>query len=230
MSQSDQSSQSLLFIRATVLSAILLGIVASLTGASAGQDKNLGVKTAVVNPRKLVFEYKFAASSRESIKKMEEIAKATLTILSQYPLLETGDQDALAKLTVKEEAVTPALTKPEADQMQALKDKHKNLVKELQTLQGKPSADISEIDSKQMGSLIKRQRDTQIKGEGFNKAKSEEIQGKQDEFNAKVDKDIRDALNKFCKDKGYNLVFSNEVVLFADTDITDDVLKKLNSN
>ena len=37
-------------------------------------------------------------------------------------------------------------------------------------------------------------------------------------------KDIKDALAKVAKEKGYNLVLSGDLALYADNDITDAVL------
>ena len=231
MSQTNQGSQSLLFIRTTVLAAILLGIVASLTGASAGQDKNGGLKTAVVNPRKLVNDYKFAITTREKLTAMEQEAKDSLEVWGQFQLLESAEQDTLVKLIQKERSTNPAtaITKPEADQLAALKDKHKRLSAEFAALSSKSNADTTPADAKQFESLNKKRTDTQLRGKKLNETATETLQKEQDKANIQIDKDIRDVLNKFCKEKGYNLVFSNEVVLFADSDITEDVLKKLNS-
>ena len=55
-----------------------------------------------------------------------------------------------------------------------------------------------------------------------------EIQEKENAANLKIDEDVRKALEKVAKEKGANLVFSHQVVYYADIDITKDVVTQLN--
>lgn len=227
MSNSSNSAQGLFFIRATVLAAIVLGIVASLTAAGAGQDKT-GLRIAVVNPGRVLSEFKFAKQATDTLEKKDNEAKVALSTWQRYPLLTPGDQDTLAKLLQKDAATPADMSKQEKDQMQALKTKHDNLVKEYQELLGKPNGQTTPQDSDRLTALGKLKNDSELRIKNKTSDATAEITKAQDEYNLKIDKDVRDALNKVAKEKGMNLVFSSQVVLFADVDITDDVIKHLN--
>jgi Skp family chaperone for outer membrane proteins len=228
-SNPSNSSQALFFIRATVLAAIVLGIVASLASAQAGQDKN-GLRIAVVNPGKLLTEYKYAKASTEALEKIDGEAKQAISTWGRYPLLNVADQDALVKLVQKENTPGVELTKAEKDQEQALKTKHDNLVKEFNDLLGKPNGQTTAQDSARLDALNRLKIDTESRIKDKQTTATAEIGKRQDEYNQKIDKDVRDALNKVAKDKSMNLVFSSQVLLYADSDITDDVIKHLNAN
>ena len=230
MSQTNQG-QTLLFIRTTVLGAILLGIVASLTGASAGQKDNGGLKTAVVNPRKLVSEYKYAVAAREKLANMEQDAKNRLEIYGNFQFLDSSEQDTLVALVQKERSPNPAaaLSKTEMEQLASLRDKHKRVATLYTTLSSKSNADTTPADAKEFDDLNKRRTATQTRGKSLNDTATETLQKEQEKANVKIDQDIKDVFNKYCKDKGFTLVFSNEVVFYAENDISDEVLKKLNA-
>jgi outer membrane protein len=228
MSNTSNSAQGLFFIRATVLAAIVLGIVASTT-SWAGQDKS-GLRVAVVNPGRLLAEYKYAKASNDALEKLDGEAKVAIETWRRFPLLTAADQDALVKLVQKENTPGAEMTKPEKDQEQALKTKQEVLLKEYQDLQGKPNGQTTPQDSARMEAIGKLKTDTDNRIKAKMADASTEIGKRQEEFNQKIDKDVKEALSKVAKDKGMNLVFSSQVVYYADVDITDDVLKHLNAN
>lgn len=227
MSNTYNSAQGLFFIRATVFAAIVLGIVASISSRAA--DDKGGLRIAVVNPGKLIAEYKYAKSAQDQLEKADGEAKLAIQTWSKYWLLTGADQDALVKLLQKESADAANMTKAEKDQEQGFKTKFDNLFKEYNDLLGKPNGQTTEVDASRLAALNKAKNDTENRIKSKQQDATKEISGKQDEYNQKIDKDVRDALNKVAKEKGMNLVFSSQVVLFADTDITDDVLKHLNA-
>ena len=229
MINSSNSASGLFFIRATVLAAIVMGTIASLAAGGAGQDKN-GLRIAVVNPGRLLSEYKYAQTSTSTLEKRDGEAKLAIATWTRFPLLTVTDQDGLAKLLQKENTAGAEMSKGEKDQLQALKTKHDNLVKEYQELLGKPNGQTTPQDSDRLTALGKLKNDAEIRIKDKQAAATTEINKLQDEFNLKIDKDVREALNKVAKEKGMNLVFSSQVVLFADTDITDEVIKHLNAN
>lgn len=227
MVNSSNSAQGLFFIRAIVLSTIVLGIVASLTAARAADEKG-GLNIAMVNPGKLLSDYKYAKQSRETLEKLDGEAKTAINTWNRYPLLSTQDQDALVKLIIKEATPNTTLTKAETDQKTSLTTKHDSLFKEYNDLLAKPVGATTAQDSLRLEALNKYRSDTDIRIKDKQKTAGEDISKKEEEFNVKIDKDVRDALNKVAKEQKLNLVFSSQVVLFADKDITDDVLKQLN--
>ena len=212
-------------LRSIVLAAIVLCIVASMVGAGA-QDK--GLRIAVVSPGRLVSDYKFAKASRDALEKMQSEVKTTLQTWDRYHMLTATEQDALTKLVLKEAATPNDLTKDEKTQMQQLKDKHEAQFVEFNNLLKQPVGNFAPAQAAQLDKLQKIRADTAARIKDKDTSAAREIQLKEEDYNVKIDKDVRENLNKVAKEKGFNLVFSSQVVLFADTDITDDVLKQLN--
>ncbi|HLJ54693.1 MAG TPA: OmpH family outer membrane protein [Chthonomonadaceae bacterium] len=226
MQSASQTGGGLFFMRATVFAAIVLGVVAAL--AAHGADDKNGLRIAVVNPGRLLAEYKYAKQSNDTLEKIGNDAKLYIDTWRRYPLLSMTDQETLAKLRQQEATVGANMSKQEKDQLQGLITKHDNLVKEYNALLAKPNGDTTPADADRLTQLGKAKADTEARIKSKDTDASTEITKRQDEFNQKIDKDVREALNKVAKEKGMNLVFSSQVVLFADTDITDDVLKHLN--
>jgi Skp family chaperone for outer membrane proteins len=134
------------------------------------------------------------------------------------------------KLIQKENTAGAEMSKKEKDREQELKTKHDNLVKESNDILGKPQNLTTAQDTARLEALSKIKNDSENRMKAKQASATTEINKKQDEFNIKIDKDVHDSLNKVAKDKQLNLVFSSQVVLFADVDITDDVIKHLNAN
>src|SRR5437868_778782 len=184
MLNQHDSMHGLFFIRATVFAAVVLGIVASLTGARAGEDKN-GLRIAVVNPGKLVSEYKFAKASTETLEKLGGETQVALDAWGKYPLLTVADQDALVKLLQKEKPGVE-LSKAEKDDIQRLITKHENLLKEYNDLLVKPNGQNTAQDIARLDAFKKLQTDTVNRISAKKADATTEIGKKQDEFNVKI--------------------------------------------
>jgi Skp family chaperone for outer membrane proteins len=213
-------------LRAIVLFAIVLCIVASMVGA--GAEEKGGLRIAVVNPGRLIAEYKFARSSREQLDKMQSEAEITLQTWNRYHMLTTLEQDVLTKLVLKDAAAPNNLTKTEKDQMQQLKDKHEVKFNQFNALL-QPQVGVPQpANAPELTALQKISSDTLARIKDKQATAKKALQTKEELDNLKIDKDIHDGITKVAKEKKLNLVFSSQVLLFADTDITEDVLKQLN--
>ena len=197
-----------------------------MVGAGA-QDKG-SLRIAVVNTDKLLTESKYAQTCRVQINKLRDDGKLTLQTWDRYHMLSTLDQDVLTKLVLKDAVAPNALNKIETKQMDDLKKKHETLFQQFNTLSQQTQAAQSKEDAAQFVTLQKVRSDSAVRIKDKQTVAAKELQDKSDEFNAKLDKDIRDGIQKVAKDKGLNLVFSSAVLLYADTDISNDVLKHMN--
>lgn len=217
-------------LRAIVLAAIVLCIVASLTGAKAGQDKN-GLKVAVVDSGRLSNEYTFIINAeRELINKDRDLGIALRTWL-QNPLLTDKEQDELGKLIVIDtnaNANQPGLNDQQKKRRQELIDKSKNLNDELVALSNKKVGDITPQERQKLDAFSKLGPETQARvNTELDKWKDELNKRKAANITQAV-KVMRDSVAKVAKEKGYNLVFDSGVVFYADGDITDPVLSLMN--
>lgn len=217
-------------LRAIVLAAIVLCIVASLTGAKAGQDKN-GLKVAVVDSGRLSNEYTFIINAeRELINKDRDLGIALRTWL-QNPLLTDKEQDELGKLIVIDtnaNANQPGLNDQQKKRRQELIDKSKNLNDELVALSNKKVGDITPQERQKLDAFSKLGPETQARVNTELDKWKDELNKKKAANITQAVKVMRDSVAKVAKEKGYNLVFDSGVVFYADGDITDPVLSLMN--
>lgn len=214
-------------IRLMYLGTIGLCAVLSLTGAR-GQDKGNGaLKIAVVNPGKLLSEYKYTQVSDAALKAKQNDIVTELNSWDQHRLLSEADQNALGLIAVKDskkEALTPADTQTKTK----LEDASKKLFDEYLALQTRQGATPAETD--RLKELSRLEADTNKRIKDRQARAQDELQKQANDVRQKMDQDVRGGIVEVAKSKGFNLVFSSEVVLYCDTDITEDVLKKINSN
>ena len=210
-------------LRLVVLALVALCIVASLTGAK-GQDKS-NLKIAVVNPGRLLSEYKFTIKSDQDLKTMQNDVLTELNSWDQHRLLTEADQKALSAIAIKE-SNKQALTAADTATKTKLDETSKKLFDEFLMLQGKPQ--LSQGEQDRLKELSKLEQETARHIKDRQEKAQQDLQKQAQDVRAKMDKDVRDNIIEVSKQKGYNLVFSSEVVLYCDNDLTDEVLKKLN--
>jgi outer membrane protein len=211
-------------LRLIYLAAIVCCIVASLTGARAEQDKNPGgLKVAVVNQHRLGDDYKYAQKTLQDLQKKEADFLTMLQTWQQNNLLSEADQKALSDLNVKD---ANTLSADEKARKQKLLDQSKRLFDELLALQTRPQLNVAENDRLKEFSRLQADTEKRIKDrQGELQQQEQQDVGR---LRDKVLADTNAGIAKVAKEKGYNLVFSSDVVLYADNDITDQVLKEIN--
>ena len=213
-------------VRTIYLATIALCAVLSLTGAH-GQDKNNGgLKIAVVNAGRLFAEYKYTLNSDAELQRIQADIVTELNNWDQHRYLEEADQRKLGLIAVKETNKTE-LSKDEKDLKAKLEEASKRTFDEYLALQTKQNATPAEVDRLKV--LTRMEGDTQKRIKDRQTSVQEELQKRIAEMRKKVDADLKAATVKVAKSKGFNLVFSSDVVFYCDTDLTDDILKDLNS-
>ncbi len=214
-------------IRLIYLAAIVLCIVVSLTGARGDGKAETGLKFAVVNPGKLLSEYKLTVTSDKDLKDQQDSIVTQLNSWDQHRYLAEADQVALGLVAVKE-ARKEVLNPADMATKQKFDDLSKRLFDEylaLQTRQGATPAETARLQelSKLEGDTSKRVKDKQARAQ-------QDLQAQATAVRQKIDEGVRKGIVDVAKAKGLTMVFSSEVVLYCDTDLTDEVLKKINSN
>lgn len=225
MTSTNSQTSGVILIRAIVLSAIILGIIATINVQA--QDKG-GLRVAIFNSDKAIADYKFAKTSRESLQKLDSDAKTTLEIFQTYPFLDTKEQDDFAKLEIKSRTKGAELNAGEKMIVEKLKSQHSKMVTEYSELLGKPNGAITAQDTAKIEQFNKRKNDTEARIRSTAQNAQKAIEDAENEANLKIDKDVRDKMIDTAKAKNVNVVFSSRVVFYAEVDITDDVVKALN--
>jgi Skp family chaperone for outer membrane proteins len=213
---------------AVVLACIGLCTIATLQGARAGQDKTGVLKVASVDLGRMNTEY---ASFNKNIKALMDKNNANVTAfqaLQQNPLLSEAEHQQLFDLMLAEGTQQGGLNAQQKDQKQKLLDKSRTMSQEFFSLQEKKVADLQPQDKEKLNTYFRSQTEATARLQKMQGQTGELLRGEAEKNQTTAIKTMRDTIGKIAKEKGISVVFSNEVVWFADNDITDAVLKELN--
>lgn len=212
-------------MRLMYFGAIALCIVATLTGARGADKEGNGLKIGVVNLPKIASDYRYSTKADADLKSKQADIIVELNSWDQHRLLSEADQRVLGQIGVKDANKTQ-LTQEEQASKKRIEAASKTLFDEFQGLQQKQQStpgetarlrELTHLDTE----TVKRIKDRQTSAQ-------EELQKQANDARLKIDTDIKDAIHAVAKAKGFNLVFSSEVLLYCDNDLTDEVVKKLN--
>jgi Skp family chaperone for outer membrane proteins len=215
-------------LRAIVALAIVLCIVASLTGAR-GEDKNAGgLRVAIIDIIRTQDEYKVIKNFRGEATKKQDAFKIQVATCQQNPLLSEADQKALTDLNVKEKTGGAPLSTAEKKAQTDLLEKSRKINDEYSRLQSTAAGQLSEKDKAQLEGLIRSGSETENRLKVTEQSLTSEMQTRVADTAAQTQKNMKEALKQVAKEKGFNLVLSAEFAPYADYDCTDDVIKVLN--
>ncbi len=215
-------------LRAIVLACIALCIFATLQGANAGQDKGGGLKVASVDVQRLIGEYNLFNKNIKVLLDKDQANLSLLRAMQQHPLLPEAENRMLADLMVVETTQQGGLNAAQKDQKQKLLDKSKALSQEFIELQQKKVIDLQPQDKDKLNAYYGMQTSIEARLQKLQTELNEAIRAEASKNEGIANKTIRETITKFAKDKGYNIVFSNQFAWYAESDITENVLKELN--
>ena len=216
-------------LRAIVLAAIVLCIVASLVGAKADQEKSAsaGLKVASVDVSRLLTDYKYAVNTTSDLQKKNDELELRLRTIQQNFLLPEADQKTLADLAVQQN--TPnGLTAAQKQTQTKLQADSKALMDQYTGLQQKQVGQLTQQDKDNLQDFTKRASDTDSRLRAMEQQGKGDLDKQLQTAQTKAVTDIHDAVAKVAKEKGFSLVLRSDVAFYADNDITDSVLTQLN--
>ena len=212
-------------MRIIILAAIVMCTVASITGAKAVKEP-AGLKVGTVDGGKLVSEYTYAKQTDEELKKKDRDTLTRLRIWEQNYLLPEKDQAELGDLAVKE--ISAALVDVDKKRKETLVAQSNALLNDFETLRNKKVGELTVADQTRLVTLQKAVSDTNLRLTNTQAKVKEDLQLQAQTADTKVQKDVRDAISKVAKEKGVSLVLRGDFALYAEADLTEDVLKVLN--
>lgn len=215
-------------LRLVVITLVVGCVAASLTGATAKgyAPAEGGLKIAAVNPARLILESKYYKAETEKLSKLQTDTQSIIRTWDQNALLPAADQKTLGDLVV-EEGQPAGLDAGKKAQKQKLMDQGKALFNEFIALQTKQVA-LTQGENDRLREFVKLETDTKQREQTTAGNVKNEIDTKIAGIRETTDKNARESLNKVSLKEGYNLVFSSEVLLYAEKDITEKVLSDLN--
>jgi Skp family chaperone for outer membrane proteins len=210
-------------LRLIVVAALILGIIAALgAGAAPEAGSGGGLKVATVDTNALLNKYNGTEASNSALRKKYEDYQTVFQTWKQNPLLAETDQKRLGELVVKE----ANLNEPEKAEKKKLLDQSAALFAEFTSLQTK--ANPAPADKDRITALTKLAGDTDNRIQQGTKDADDELQKMQKDNMTLVLRDLRKGVATVAQKKGINIVLSNDTAWYAETDITDDVLKTVN--
>ena len=213
-------------LRLVVITLVVGCVVASLTGATAKERApDNGLKVAVVNPARIILESKYYRTETDKLSRLQQDVSLTIRTWDQNSLLSAADQTTLGDLVV-EEGSKEGLDAAKKAQKQKLLDKGKALFDESVTLQ--TQGQLNQVQNDRLREFARLDADTKKREQDKASAVKADIDTKLAAVREGTDKAARASLDKIAKKDGFNLVFSSEVLLYAENDITEAVLKDLN--
>lgn len=143
-----------------------------------------------------------------------------LEIRSQSLLLGGNEIEELLTLVTK--ATTTEQEKNRIKDLRATQEARQN---ELQTIEQTKEPNAQQ--SARMKELQDARKKSSDAGEAITKDYDTLLKNKVNELDKKAEADLREAINKVATAKGFGVVLAKDAVLFGGTDITDDVISKL---
>lgn len=217
-------SQSQTWWRLLVLSTIVLCIVFA-ANASGQNSKSSNTAFATVDFQKIVNDFKAKAKIESDFQAMKAKFDARLQRRDSMPFLTEEDHKQLDLLTEKDPA---SRSQAENAKIEELTKKGLQLANEYQALRQKPDKELSDADKQQ----IKDSEAALIRAQQNYNALKDQLTSELRAFSANgtelLMSQIREAVKKVAEKNNVAVVFNNEFVLYAGTDLTAPVLAELN--
>jgi Skp family chaperone for outer membrane proteins len=200
---------------ALAIMVVGVGLIGSAATAADGD-----LKIGIVDGEKVYTNAPRVKQYTEELNVLRQELAQKLDIRSQNMMLNDAEIQELITLKAK----TPSSPAEDA-RIKALEDTERSRDAEYKTLQGtkEPTAD-QKARLKELQDMQQHSKDT---GNALAKDYDGQLQTKMQELNSKAEADVREAITKVASEKGVQMVFAKEAVLFGGTDISDDVIKNL---
>ena len=202
---------------AWVLAAMFV-VAASIgmSGAMAASE----VKIGIVDPAKVFKNAPKLKGYADELQKFKADLLAKLDIRSQNMMLDETEVQELVELKLKAVA-----TDKEKARVTELESAERARDAEMKTLT--ETKDPNDTQKARLKTLQDMQQSSKTKGGELQKGYDERWSAKTQEMDAKAETDVREAIKKVAEAKGLTLVITKEAVMYGGSDISDDVIAKL---
>lgn len=198
-----------------VVTFALVGLVAAGQALAADTKAVFGI----VDTEKLMTSPRFKQYD-EDLSKFVEECRAKLAVRQQKLMLNEDELRELIDLKMK---ANP--TAQQTERINAIEKIERDRDAELKQLQGaKEATEQQKARQKELQDMRQKSKDT---GDAQEKDYQSAIQTKAQGLDAQFATEVQAAIKQVAEAKGLTLVFAKAQVLFGGTDVTDDVIAKL---
>lgn len=205
--------------------ALIISVCVTLmitTYVAVAQNSGPAQSIGVVNVDRVMAEYEKAKTASGELSDMATKFDRQLKWMGQHALLSDKEVTELVQLRVKEKP-----TAIETARAAALEDLDKQRETKLRTLQNQanPTAqqkqeltDLQTFATQSVRAIDQARKDFQ-----------KQVNARNDQLTAEVGKDIKDAVAVISQEKNTPVVVNKSIVIQGGEDLTDAVIKKLNT-
>ncbi|MBI2298782.1 MAG: OmpH family outer membrane protein [Armatimonadetes bacterium] len=204
-----------LFLAPVLLAGLLLPLA-----SARGEDPKVGK----IDMERVFKEYKLYAQLVEEFNNFaNKLVNRAEQRAKRYGLLLDEEWNRLVELLEKGPNATPA----EKDEIAKLEKVNNDRDQELANLDGKPQ--LTDDEKKRYGELVSKRTQARQGIDDYKNKVQQQIKDRDDELTAQIYAKIEAAVAKVAADKKLSMVVVSKYVLFGGIDVTDDVLKVLNT-
>ncbi len=194
---------------------LLWGITLCATALTFAQ--NMGV----VDYERVINESTYVKTRLEQLQALEQRYRGALQVLQENAILTDEERQEMTTLLLADN-----LNDAQRQRLQQLSTTSRQRSEELQSLRQKPSPSETEK------AALERFTQMEVRGrealQALAQQLSQQLEQRVQQSREDVRKVVREVIGQIAKEKRLAVVFSAETVLFADNDITDEVIKRLN--
>ncbi len=189
--------------------------LASLTLAAA---QNFGV----IDERRIMEESNYVKAVSQQLQAVQARFVQTLQTLQESPILNADERDTLFNLLLKENP-----TEAERQQIQQLINTARQRSAELAALRQKSELNETEKTALERFTQMEREgrENLQVRAQQLEQQLQQQVQQQREA----TEKRIREIVAQIAKEKKLVMVFSSDVVYYAENDITSEVIKRLDA-
>lgn len=203
------------WVVAVVFAAVML------VGAMAAQAADETAKIGVVDTDKIYKEAPRVKQYTEELNVRKNELAMKLEVRSKNLMLSEEEIKELVDLKVKGNTATDQ----EKNRIKALEDAESKRSEELTTLQN--TTNLNDQQKARVTELMEMQKKSKETGNALTRDYESQLQSKMQELSDKADADVLDAIKKIAEAKGLTMVMVKAALLYGGTDITDEVIGKL---
>jgi Skp family chaperone for outer membrane proteins len=211
-------------VLATAIVTFLLGGILSVAAyGDAPKPSDAAAKIGIVDVSRVEDEYTEVKDATTVVNALEASLTDILKMRQKYSLLSPQELDELEKLT--------GLEKPEDKDKQRITELSKkgdDLAAELETLRNKK--DPTDADKARLTELTAASTKSSTDVEARRAEYATKVQGKQKELLDKLTDKMNAAIAELAQQKSFWVVVAKPVTLWGGTDITDELIAKLNKD
>lgn len=205
--------------RVGALAVVLCVIASLLCSACYGAD---AISIATVDIVKVYSEAPRVKQLRETLEGRTKELNSRLDVREQNLMLSEEQVRELIDLKLK-----PNPTEAEKARMKELGDIERNLDEQLKNLQNTPQDKLTDAEKTRLKELTDIQTKSKTTGGQIEKDYNAQLQNEARDLESKAFQEISDAVKGIAEAKKYTFVFAKDAVFFGGTDITNEVIAKL---